>query len=254
MTPPLTPGQRLIADASPFAAASPLKLADTLAEAISDELGDATRVISAELNIDSPNDVHSSELVTPSATVTALLAERGNAVRTEVSARLVGTHSFSASVRFAFTASVEHDTAVSELFCPGSGGWNDALHARLREDDDFTRLIETYDGTIGIEIGGRPVHIRCYRGQVLEVVSRSVLGADFVLSIPGDVFIDLMSGERNRFMEAAMSGQMRSSGSGYEYLRMTSALMRLIDHCRAVAASAGYAGTQTSSDENLQVA
>ena len=252
MTPPLTPGRRLLADASPLSAASPLKLADTLAEAISDELGGAARVVSAELETNGAHDTSGGELLTPSATVTAVLAECGNAVRTEVTAHLVGTDSFTASVRFAFTATVDNGTAVSELLCPGSKGWNGELLTRLRDDAEFSQLIEAYDGTIGISIGGRPVHIRCYRGHVLEVVPRSVLGADFVLAIPGDVFIDLMSGDRNRFMETAMSGKMRSSGSGYEYLRMTSALMRLIDHCRAIAASAGY--TQMPSDEKLQVA
>lgn len=254
MTTPLKPGHRLLADADALAAARPLALADSLAEAIGQELGQSIRMVSAELETNGAVQTDAGELVTPSAVVTAVLLQRGRGLRTEVTAHLDGDSASSASVRFAFTEAIDNGAEVSDLLCPGSAGWNGELRDRLRGDSEFSTLIEAYDGTIGISIGGRPVHIRCYRGQVLEVVPRSILGADFVLSIPGDVFIDLMTSERNRFMETAMSGKMRSSGSGYEYLRMTSALMRIIDHGRAIAVAAGYIGSESILDANLQVA
>ena len=68
-----------------------------------------------------------------------------------------------------------------------------------------------------------------------------VLGADFVLSIPGDEFIALVQADHNTFMEAAMLRRVSSTGSGYEYLRMTNALVRIIDICRDIAVDAGYA-------------
>lgn len=254
MTTPLKPGHRLLVNADALAAASPLALADSVAEAIGQELGQSVRLVSAELDTNGTVQTDDGELVSPSAVVTAVLPQRGRELRTEVTAHLEADAACSASVRFAFAEAIDNSDDVSDLLCPGSAGWNSALRDRLREDSGFSPLIEAYDGTIGISIGGRPVHIRCYRGQVLEVVSRSILGADFVLSIPGDVFIDLMTAERNRFMETAMSGKMRSSGSGYEYLRMTSALMRIIDHARAMAVTAGYVGSESVLDKNLQVA
>jgi putative sterol carrier protein len=254
MTTLLKPGQRLLADAAALAAASPLSLADSVAETVGQEVGQSVRLVSAELETNGAVRADAGELVTPSAIVTAVLSHRGRELRTEVTARFEGDGASSASVRFVFSEASDNSDDVSDLFCPGSAGWNSDLRDRLREDSEFSTLIEAHDGTIGLSIGGRPVHIRCYRGHVLEVVPRSVLGADFVLSIPGDVFIDLMTGERNRFMEAAMSGTMRSSGSGYEYLRMTSALIRIIDQCRAIAVAAGYVGSESVLDQNLQVA
>ena len=254
MTTPFKPGRRLLADADALAAASPLALADSVAEAIGQELGQSVRLVSAELETNGEAQTDDGELVSPSAVVTAVLPQKGQELRTEVTAQLEGNAAYSASVRFAFAEAIDNTDEVSELFCPGSAGWNSELRDRLRDDSEFSTLIEAYDGTIGLAIGGRPVHIRCYRGHVLEVVSRSILGADFVLSIPGDVFIDLMTAARNRFMETAMSGEMRSTGSGYEYLRMTSALMRIIDHARAMAVTAGYAGSESNLDTNLQVA
>lgn len=123
---------------------------------------------------------------------------------------------------------------------PGSRPWAALLHERLRADERFARLIETYDGTIGLRIAGREVHIRCYRGQVLEAVPRSIRGADFLVDISGAEFVALMMAASNTFMESAMQRRISSSGSGYEYLRMTTALVRIIDVCRGIAADAGW--------------
>jgi hypothetical protein len=123
---------------------------------------------------------------------------------------------------------------------PGSRPWAALLHERLGADEEFAQLIETYDGTIGLRIGGREVHIRCYRGQVLEVAPRSIRGADFIVDISGAEFVALMTGPANAFMESAMQRRLSSSGSGYEYLRMTTALIRIIDVCRGIAADDGW--------------
>ena len=130
---------------------------------------------------------------------------------------------------------------------PGSREWARLLQEKLVADQEFTELIETYDGTIGLRIGGREVHIRCYRGRVLEVSPRSIRGADFVIDISGAEFVSLMTAESNVFMESAMLRRLSSSGSGYEYLRMTTALIRVIDLCRSLAAEAGW-GHDAASD------
>lgn len=265
MTPLLAPGQRLLAAAPTLAPGSALTLADCVATALGNEIVDFSDLATANLaSVDLElKGQHSSSITDPSAptaVVTAVLSERDAHVRTEVTAFLNDDTGVAAVLRFAFTSTtagaeaVDRSEAVSGLLCPGSREWNADLHHRLNDDESFARLIETYDGTIGLSIGGRPVHIRCYRGQVLEVVARAIKGADFVLDIPGEVFVDLMSSSDNSFMDTAMLGKMRSSGSGYEYLRMTSALIRIIDNARALAGTAGYVGAQTTSIETLQVA
>ena len=75
---------------------------------------------------------------------------------------------------------------------------------------------------------------------MLETVPRSIRGADFLVDISGAEFVALMTAESNTFMESAMQRRISSSGSGYEYLRMTTALIRIIDVCRALAADAGW--------------
>lgn len=260
MTPPLAPGQRLLNDSPPPAAPSLLAAADTAAAALGTEIAGlvgAARatLVSADLDVIRTSD---RAAAVRSALVTAVVPERGAGLRTEITVELGDEESVTARLRLALSTADAADEAAagaaSGLLCPGSSGWNTELEARLREDESFARLIETYDGTIGASIGGRPVHIRCYRGQVLEVVTRSVRGADFVLDIPGEVFIDLMSTGDNTFMESAMLGKMRSTGSGYEYLRMTTALVRIIDHARAIAGTSGWVGANTTSFEPLQVA
>ncbi|GAA1869672.1 hypothetical protein [Brevibacterium marinum] len=255
MTQPLTPGQQLLADTESLTPGSPLAAADSVASRIIDEIGGSASLLSADLDLKTPSAAAPSEdPMTAEAVVTAVLPGRGTTLRTEVTAHLAGGGVDGSVLRFAFASEPDDSATVSGLLCPAGKEWNAELRTRLSADEEFARLIETYDGTIGLSIGARPVHIRCYRGQVLEVVSRAVKGADFVLDIPGEVFIDLMTSQQNTFMETAMLGRMKSSGSGYEYLRMTSALIRIVDHARGLAAAAGYAGAHTSADERTEVA
>lgn len=248
MTHPLAPGQRLPVGTAPLTSASPLAAAGIVADGIIDHLGGTARMISAEVVLTRPG----TEPMTGTAIVTAVLPEGDNTLRAEVTALLGDESTGAATLRFAFVLATADQ--VPGLLCPASRDWNEELHGRLAADEQFARLTESYDGTIGLSLGGRPVHVRCYRGQILEVVPRALRGADFVLTIPGDVFIDLMTAENNTFMKTAMAGRMTSAGSGYEYLRMTSALIRIIDHARDIAGSAGYVGARATSCETSTVA
>lgn len=254
MTQSPAPGQQLLADTAPLSPGSPLAVADSVTKRIIDELGTSARLVSAELDAKPNGGSNGDDTLAAEAVVTAVLPDRGPTLRTEVTAFVRNGAGDVSVLRLAFTSDAEDAVTVSGLLCPGSREWNTELHTRLSVDTEFARLVETYDGTIGLSLGGRPVHIRCYRGQVLEVVSRAVKGADFVLDIPGEVFIDLLTSQENTFMESAMLGRMKSSGSGYEYLRMTSALIRIVDHARALAAAAGYAGAHTTDNNHTEVA
>lgn len=125
-------------------------------------------------------------------------------------------------------------TVSNKRATPGTRSWSTQLAQALGRDPEFSRLIETYDGTIGLTIGSAPVHIRCYRGKVVEIAPRSVNGADFTVEIPVDVYLDLVERNSNDFMTFAMERKFRTHGSGYEYLRMTTALIRIIDIARAL--------------------
>ncbi|SMY10775.1 hypothetical protein [Brevibacterium jeotgali] len=193
----------------------------------------------ASVSTDAPTSVQAE------AVVTALLGTREGTVA-EVTVTLTNAPSAdvpTADAEVLGTVELSILTnlpAPHPLAAPGSREWARLLQERLVADQEFTELIETYDGTIGLRIGGREVHIRCYRGRVLEVSPRSIRGADFVIDISGAEFISLMTAEANMFMESAMLRRLSSSGSGYEYLRMTTALIRVIDLCRSLAADAGW--------------
>lgn len=186
------------------------------------------------------------------AVVTALLDTREGTIAevsvTLTSAPTADVPTASAEVLGTVELSVLTDLPTPQPgTAPGSREWAGLLQEKLTADQEFAELIETYDGTIGLRIGGREVHIRCYRGRVLEVSPRSIRGADFVIDISGAEFVSLMTAESNTFMESAMLRRLSSSGSGYEYLRMTTALIRVIDLCRTLAAEAGW-GHAAASD------
>lgn len=115
-----------------------------------------------------------------------------------------------------------------------SKGAIDAIGAALDEDSDFRAMTDAYDGTIGIAVGDAQMHLRVYRGRVVEVSRRSLLGADFVVHISELDWTRLMTAADNQFMQMSMTGRFRSSGSGAEYLRMTRALIAVVDIARAL--------------------
>jgi putative sterol carrier protein len=117
--------------------------------------------------------------------------------------------------------------------------WGEALSRRLADCPDFTAATATWDGSIGLRSGGDQVQLRIYRGRVIEVAPRTPLGATFTLEAAEHVWTDLMTGESNDFFRRAMSGgSFTVTGNVHEYLRMSKALMALIDTARELAAGA----------------
>lgn len=108
------------------------------------------------------------------------------------------------------------------------------LGQALDQDPGFRELTAAYDGTIGLAVGGSEAHLRIYRGRVIEASRRSLLGADFVVRITERDWTRLMTAPTNEFMQMAMTGRFSSSGSGAEYLRMTRALISVIDTARTL--------------------
>ncbi|HWN28058.1 MAG TPA: MaoC/PaaZ C-terminal domain-containing protein [Actinomycetospora sp.] len=115
----------------------------------------------------------------------------------------------------------------------GTVAWAEALAARL--DDAFAADLATWDGTVGLRAGDDEVHLRLYRGRVLEVVPRTPRGATFVLGADAATWLELVEAPDNTFMRLAMAGRFTVTGDGYEYLRLTGALHRLVDAAREIA-------------------
>lgn len=118
----------------------------------------------------------------------------------------------------------------------GTTAWAEALAERLGGDESFGSATSSWDGTIGLRCGDAEVHLRVYRGSIIEVTRRAPHGATFTLGADELVWTELITGPRNDFMRRAMRGQFDVSGNGYEYLRLTKVLHVLITEARALAA------------------
>jgi acyl dehydratase/putative sterol carrier protein len=128
---------------------------------------------------------------------------------------------------------------VSHAF--GTPAWAAALAQRLAGDERFTCATSSWDGTVGLRCGEAEVHLRIYRGKVIEVTRRAPHGATFTLGASELVWSELITGPRNDFMQRAMRGQFQVTGSGYEYLRLTKVLHVIVDNARALAAEGASA-------------
>ncbi|MFE7421991.1 hypothetical protein [Rhodococcus sp. NPDC057529] len=118
--------------------------------------------------------------------------------------------------------------------------WGQLLRESLTADPTFASSLSTWDGTIGlccVDGSGRSreVHVRIYRGRIIDVTRRVPAGATFTLRIPAPTWVDLVFDDRNDFMRRAISGGFSSSGDGYEYIRLTKPLNTIIAHARAIA-------------------
>ncbi|MGC9666158.1 MaoC/PaaZ C-terminal domain-containing protein [Planosporangium sp. 12N6] len=118
----------------------------------------------------------------------------------------------------------------------GTAPWADALVERLAADVRFTSATSSWDGTVGLRCGDAEIHLRVYRGAVIEVTRRAPHGATFTLAASELTWTELVTGPVNDFMRRAMRGQFQVTGSGYEYLRLTKVLHVIVDNARALAA------------------
>ncbi|MEJ2890126.1 hotdog domain-containing protein [Actinomycetospora aeridis] len=113
----------------------------------------------------------------------------------------------------------------------GTVGWAEALTDKA----DLADELASWDGAIGLRSGDDEVHVRIYRGRVVEVARRSPRGATFTLGADAATWLELVEAPDNPFMRLAMAGRFTVTGDGYEYLRLTSALHRLADAAREIA-------------------
>ncbi|TSD97452.1 hypothetical protein FOV72_05160 [Gordonia rubripertincta] len=128
---------------------------------------------------------------------------------------------------------VRPEVVPSLDFC--SVEWGEQLRGRLHSDAAFTSSVSTWDGTVGLRCGDREVHLRIYKGQVIDVTRRALLGATFTFEAAPATWVDLMLSDTDDFMRRALRGEFSSAGNGYEYLRLTKPLHAIIMNARAMA-------------------
>ncbi|MBS9374777.1 hypothetical protein [Rhodococcus sp. B50] len=116
--------------------------------------------------------------------------------------------------------------------------WGGLLAVSLSEDREFTSSLSTWDGTIGLRSGETELHLRIYKGRIVDVTRRTPHGATFTFVAPDHAWTDLVLSEENDFMRRAIRGEFSSTGDGYEYLRLTKPLNTIIGHARALARKA----------------
>ncbi|MBK0867867.1 MAG: MaoC family dehydratase N-terminal domain-containing protein [Saccharopolyspora sp.] len=112
----------------------------------------------------------------------------------------------------------------------GTVAWAEALTERL--DERFASAVATWDGAIGLRSGDDEVQLRIYRGRVLEAATRTPHGPAFTLAASPLVWTELVTAQRNDFMQRAMNGDFQVSGNAYEYLRLTKALQLIAEAAR----------------------
>jgi acyl dehydratase len=143
-----------------------------------------------------------------------------------------GTSSFLVQARDAAASGNE----IAADFC--SVPWATQLAERLPRNPEFAEATGTFDGTIALQAGREQVDFRVYKGRILECGRRTPHGATFKLAASELTWVALARAPRNDFIARATRGEFAVSGSTYEYLRLTKALVGMWDCIRDLAAGA----------------
>lgn len=117
----------------------------------------------------------------------------------------------------------------------GTPAWGKALAGLLTEDDRFASATAAWDGTLGVRGGEHEIHLRIYRGRIIEVTRRTPHGATFTLGASDRVWTDILTSSDARFGVRLMRGDFEVTGNPYEYLRLTKALEILVGTIRRLA-------------------
>lgn len=131
----------------------------------------------------------------------------------------------------------DFDPAVRTDFC--SPAWAEALSAELAANRYFADATRSFDGSIGLQAGAELVQLRVYRGALLETARSTLAGPTFTVAGSELAWTSLALAERNDFIARATLGEFSASGSAYDYLRLTKAVVAIWDSVRALAAGGG---------------
>lgn len=118
----------------------------------------------------------------------------------------------------------------------GTLAWGQALAQVLGDNARFASSTASWDGTLGVRGGDHEIHLRIYRGRIIEVTRRSPHGATFTFGASDGVWAEILTSSDARFGVRLMQGQFEVTGNPYEYLRLSKALEILVDATRQLAA------------------
>jgi hypothetical protein len=105
---------------------------------------------------------------------------------------------------------------------------------KLAADAEFCRAAFTFDGVIGLGVGRRSYAITVLAGEAVRVDRGSGLhGVKFGVNGAEDAWEKVFAAPRNLFLRQFHSGEVRVSGDLVEFLRLTEAVLVLIDVLRA---------------------
>jgi hypothetical protein len=126
--------------------------------------------------------------------------------------------------------------AKNEMAHPSfaSTAWVGQLVDRLQADGVFSDAASAFDGSVAVYFGESAMGLRLYRGKLIDS-GRAVVGdATFSVRSSCATWLRFARRPRNEFISFAMADHFTVSGSTYEYLRMTRALMALTDQVRSL--------------------
>lgn len=117
----------------------------------------------------------------------------------------------------------------------GSLTWGRHLARWLSSDEGFAHATIAFDGAIGLQAGTEVVYLKTYLGRVIDVAPRTQVPADFTVRGSEVAWTDLALADRNDYIARAMHGEFNISGSNYQYLRLTRAVVSIMDVVQAMA-------------------
>jgi hypothetical protein len=115
----------------------------------------------------------------------------------------------------------------------GSLAWGRRIADELGKDPAFASTTATFDGTIGIASGDDEIHLRIYRGAIIEVAPKALAGSTFTVWASELTWVEMLQSPRLDYVRRASSRQFTTRGNSFEYLRMFKALMLLVEQARA---------------------
>jgi hypothetical protein len=116
----------------------------------------------------------------------------------------------------------------------GSTAWVEALASMLAANPDFRLATATFDGSIGFAVGDERCALKIYAGQIVACGRRTLHAPTFSLEAPEWVWVELMMADRDEFIRRTASGQLSARGEIFQYLRMTKAIIVMLDAARAI--------------------
>lgn len=112
-----------------------------------------------------------------------------------------------------------------------SNAWLARLGRRVAQDGVFAAATHYFDGTVGLGVDELSWGWRIYQGKVIDQGARLAGDATFTLKAAARTWLEFAESVHN-YIPFAMNGRFGVSGSRYEYVRMSAAVVALTELIR----------------------